>query len=123
MTPTSRFVDGSIVSILFGDGLSWIDQSPAGGHPPPTRRVDTVREMVRGLDALTGAGQRYTMGKVVDFIVTELRDRCPGSSQQARSLSRTVDRIATEVGRQAPAVRPFRRRAEILLSMLQMGTT
>ena len=85
-------------------------------------RVETVREMVRSLETLTGAGQRHTMGKVVDFIAAEIRGREARSDGRARLLARTVDRIASEPARLAPAVRPFSRRAEVLLALLQAET-
>jgi len=91
-------------------------------EPRASAQVETVREMVRGLDLLTAAGQRHVMAKVADFIAAELRRRRAESGQRARSLARTLGRIAREPARLAPAVRPFARRAEILLALLQVRT-
>jgi hypothetical protein len=121
MLATPSFARIDAVPALFS-GFDLDDGEHVRTGPASPGRVQTVREMVRGLDTLTGAGQRHVMGKVVDFIVAELRGRGPAPGRRARALARTLDRIASEPARLAPAVRPFARRAEVLLALLQAET-
>ena len=80
--------------------------------------------MVRNIETLTAAGQRHVMAKVAGFIVAELRRLHPESSERIqRPLARTVQKLASEPGRAAPAIRPFTRRAEVLLTLLQRAAT
>jgi len=100
------------------------DRPPVSSHL--AHQLEVVREMLRDLETQTGAGQRHVMAKVVRFISEELRKlRLELAGQRADTghptLGRTIERLAREAERPAPAVRPFRRRAELVLAVLAIA--
>lgn len=84
-----------------------------------TDRLDAVREILRGLDTATTAGQQHLMMKVLGLLRTEAPepDRWVGDQQWIK-IATALDGLAQEASRLAPDAGVFRRQATIVADAL-----
>lgn len=113
-TETSR---GNVASEAIGLPPLSLDQAARVERDWRTAQLVTVAEMVESVDALTNAGQRHRMGKVLQFLEPRLTRRF--APEVRPSAARMLARLAQESARSMPRVRPFQVRARALLSLLK----
>jgi hypothetical protein len=84
-----------------------------------TDRIDAVREILRGLDTATVAGQQHLMMKVLGLLRTEAPapDRWVGDQQWSK-IARALEGLAHEASRMAPDACAFARQATIVADAL-----
>jgi hypothetical protein len=84
------------------------------------RQLAVVREMIRCVDTLTEAGRRHMMSKVAGFLEPHLRRLFPAGRRPA--ITRAMAHLARESERARPDARAFRRRAELLVTVIGAAT-
>jgi hypothetical protein len=84
-----------------------------------TDRIDAVREILRGLDTATAAGQQHLMMKVLGLLRTEAPapDRWVGDRQWSK-IAMALEGLAQEANRLAPDAGAFARQATIVADAL-----
>jgi hypothetical protein len=85
------------------------------------RRLDVVREILRGLDTATAAGQQHLMMKVLGLLRSEApaRDNWVGD-QQWNKIAAALERLAQEANRLAPDAGAFTRQATLVADALAL---
>ena len=83
------------------------------------RRLDVVREILRGLETATVAGQQHLMTKVLGLLRREApaRDVWVGD-QQWNKIAAALDALAREASRLAPNADVFARQAAFIADAL-----
>jgi hypothetical protein len=83
------------------------------------RRLDAVREILRGLETATRAGQQHLMMKVLGLLRSEApaRDNWVGE-QQWTKIAAALERLAAEASRLAPDSGAFARQATAVADAL-----
>ena len=83
------------------------------------RRLDAVREILRGLETATAAGQQHLMTKVLGLLRREApaRDVWVGD-QQWNKIAAALDALAREASRLSPNADVFARQAAFIADAL-----
>ena len=83
------------------------------------RRLDAVREILRGLETATPAGQQHLMTKVLGLLRGEAlpRDVWVGDQQWSK-IAAALDALAREASRLAPNADVFARQAAFIADAL-----
>ncbi len=82
-------------------------------------QFEVIREMLSGLETLTAAGQRHSIGKILAFIRTRLRESGPLLSGRNReTVGELLDQLTRESARPWPDLRDVRERTESLIALL-----
>ena len=85
------------------------------------RRLDVVREILRGLETATAAGQQHLMMKVLGLLRSEApaRDNRVGDQQWSK-IAAALEQLAREAGRMAPDAGAFTRQATAVADALAL---
>ena len=88
---------------------------------PSGRRLDVVREILRGLETATLAGQQHLMMKVLGLLRSEApaRDHWVGEQQWGK-IAAALERLAQEASRLAPDTGAFARQATAVADALAL---
>jgi len=83
------------------------------------RRLDAVREILRGLETATAAGQQHLMMKVLGL----LRKEAPApdhwvGDRQWKKIATALERLTHEANRLAPDADAFKRQATMVADAL-----
>jgi hypothetical protein len=84
------------------------------------RRLEAVREIIRGLETATAAGQQHLMTKVLGLLRREAPPRDLWvSEQQWTKIAAALDALAREASRLSPDADVFARQAVFIADALE----
>ncbi len=95
------------------------DQRNYGHQFSLARQLEVITEMLDSMDTLTIAGQRHTMGKVVEFIKDQMAHApLPFGLRNQQMLAELLRQLRDESQRLSPDVLTFTRGAKSLVALL-----
>lgn len=124
---TSIVWTGDFTSRVAGSAAAFPEpQGSAGGGGGRRRerglvvqQFEVIGEMLSGLETLTAAGQRHSIGKILAFIRARLRELDPLLGRRNReTVGDLLDQLEHEAGRPWPNLADVRQRTESLLALL-----
>lgn len=117
MTDMSEYFNSRAASMLAGFPQT---QAGAGGNRGLVmQQFEVIHEMLSGLETLTAAGQRHSIGKILAFIQARLGESGLMSSRRNRdTVGQLLGQLGHEVDSPWPNIREVRQRTECLIALL-----